>query len=481
VDVILRVELEIATGRRRILLVAATGAGKTVIAGAIIAQDVAQGRRVLFLAHRRELIRQASTKLYDIGVDHGIVQAGFPTRPGAKVQVASIPTLHRRAVQSTAMDLPPADLVVVDEAHHVRARSYLQILDAYRGAVILGLTATPCRGDGRGLGNVFEVIVECPPVKVYAPTRPDLRGVQVARGDYVEKQLAQRMDTGHLIGDIVTHWLRLAEQRRTVVFATGVAHSVHLRDEFRRAGVVAEHIDAKTPTEERDTTLAKLAAGTVEVVTNAMVLAEGWDCPEAACLILARPTRHHGLYRQMVGRVLRPASGKIDALILDHAGAVFEHGFIDERVIWTLDQDKRAESPAQALQAQHRAPALTTCPECTAVRRRGAPCPACGWRPQPKPHAVAVADGELGQVDRQRRVRGQAATPGEMLACYRGLLWMARERGYKPGWAAHKHKERYGYWPVVRFADPAPPDQALRSWVRSRQIAYAKAIARRAS
>ena len=469
-DVIARVALEIAAGRRRILLVAPTGAGKTIVAATLIAQDVAQGRRVLFLAHRRELVQQASAKLYAVGVDHGIVQAGFPTRPGVKVQVASIPTLHRRAVRSTVMDLPPANLVVVDETHHVRARSYRQILDAYPEAIILGLTATPCRGDGRGLGNVFEVIVECPPVaelidvgylvptKVYAPTRPDLSGVKVERGDYVESQLAQRMDTGQLVGDIVTHWLRLAERRRTVVFASGVGHSVHLRDEFRRAGVVAEHIDSTTPAEERDAILAKLAAGTVEVVSNAMVLTEGWDCPEASCLVLARPTRHHGPYRQMVGRVLRPAPGKTDALVLDHAGAVLEHGFVEEPVIWTLDQDKRAESPAQTSRAQHRAPGLTTCPECSAVRLEGRPCPQCGWRPQPKPQPVAVADGELGQVDHQRQVRGQAATPGEMLACYRGLLWMARERGYKQGWAAHKHKERYGCWPAVRYADPAPPD-----------------------
>jgi superfamily II DNA or RNA helicase len=481
---------EIAAGKRRILDVAPTGSGKTVIAGAIIARDVAHGRRVLFLAHRRELIRQASQKLHAAGVDHGIVQAGFPTRPGERVQVASIPTLHRRAVRSTVMDLPPADLVVVDEAHHVRAQSYRQILDAYPAAVILGLTATPCRGDGRGLGNVFDSLVECPPVaelqaagylvrtRVFAPTRPDLTGVKVERGDYVESQLAQRMDTGHLVGDIVTHWLRLAERRPTVLFATGVAHSVHLRDEFRRAGVLAEHIDASTPAEERDAILAKLAAGTVEVVCNAMVLTEGWDCREAACLVLARPTRHHGLYRQMVGRALRPAAGKRDALILDHAGAVFEHGFVEEPVIWTLSQDRRAESPAQISRSQHRAPALTTCPECTAVRLEGRPCPACGWRPQPKPRPVAVADGELGHVDRQRRVRAETATAGERLDFYRKLLWIARERGYKPGWAAHKHNERYGCWPAVRFADPAPPDQALRSWVRSRQIAYAKATAR---
>jgi len=388
------------------------------------------------------------------------------------------------------MDLPPADLIVVDEAHHVRARSYRQILDAYPAAVILGMTATPCRGDGRGLGNVFQVIVEASqvaeliklgflvPTRVYAPTRPDLSGVRVARGDYVESQLAQRMDTSRLVGDIVSHWLRLAQRRPTVVFATGVAHSVHLRDEFRRAGVLAEHIDASTPAEERDAILAKLAAGTVELVTNAMVLTEGWDCREAACLILARPTRHHGLYRQMVGRALRPAPGKGDALILDHAGAVFEHGFVEERVIWTLDQDKRAESPAQISRAQRRAPALTTCPECAAVRFEGRPCPACGWRPQPKPRPVAVADGELGQVDRQRRVKAQAPTIAEKVSFHGQLRWIERERGYRPGWTAYKFREKFGHWPARNDVEPSPPVAATRAWVRSRQIAYARAMAR---
>jgi superfamily II DNA or RNA helicase len=294
------------------------------------------------------------------------------------------------------MDMPLADLVVIDEAHHVRARSYRQILNAFPEAVILGATATPCRGDGRGLGNVFEVIVACPPVadliaagylvptRVFAPTRPDLTGVKVNRGDYVESQLAERMDVGHLVGDIVSHWHRLAERRHTVVFASGVGHSVHLRDEFRHAGVLAEHIDGTTPAEERDAILAQLAAGTVEVVCNAMVLTEGWDCPEVSCLVLGRPTRHHGLYRQMVGRVLRPAPGKTDALVLDHAGAVFEHGFVEEPVIWTLDQDKRAENPTQNSRNQRRAPALTTCPECAAVRLEGRACPQCGWQPRPK-------------------------------------------------------------------------------------------------
>jgi DNA repair protein RadD len=473
--------------------VAPTGAGKTVIAGAIIAEAASKGCRVLFLAHRRELITQASRKLHAVSVDHGIVLAGHPTRPSVPVQVASISTLHARAIRGSAMELPPADLVVVDEAHHVRARTYQRLLSAYPEAIVLGLTATPCRGDGRGLGNAFDVLVECPPVaelitagflvptRVYAPSLPDLKGVKVERGDYVEKQLAERMDQGKLVGDIVTHWLGLAERRRTVIFATGVNHSVHLRDEFRRAGVLAEHIDGTTPIAERDAILTSLAAGAVEVVVNAMVLTEGWDCPEASCLVLARPTKHMGLYRQMVGRVLRPSAGKVDALILDHASAVFAHGFVEEPVVWTLAQDKRAENPMQTSRATGRAPSLTTCPECSAVRFSVRPCTACGWRPRPKPEALDVIDGELSHVDRQRNVEARAMTTAERLSFYAQLLWMARERGYKSGWAAHQFKAKFRSWPPNQDIAAAPPEPATRSWVRSRAIAWAKAQQKRSA
>ncbi len=486
--VIARVADEIAAGHRRVLLVAATGSGKTVIAGEIIDRATARGERVLFLAHRRELITQASQKLHAVGIDAGIIQAGFPMRLGQPVQVASIQTLHARAIRGKAIELPQADLVIVDEAHHCRARTYRNLIAAYPSAIIIGLTATPCRGDGRGLGNVFDALVECPPVqelidagylvptRVYAPSRPDLKGVKVERGDYAEGQLAKRMDDAKLIGDIVEHWLRLAEGRKTVVFATGVAHSVHLRDEFRRAGVVAEHIDGSTPTEERDAILKSLSRGAVDVVTNCMVLTEGWDQPDVSCLVLARPTKHAGLFRQMIGRVLRPAPGKVDALVLDHAGAVFEHGFVEEPVRWTLDEDKRAINPVHASRSEHRAPSLTTCPHCHAIRLEGHPCTICGWRPQPKPRAIDTAAGELGQVDRALRTRNHEWSYEEKARFHRQLLYIARERGRKDGWAAHSYKSKFGTWPDARAPQPETPEPAVRAWVRSRDIAYAKGM-----
>jgi len=483
-EVMGRLEKEISERRRRILLPAPTGSGKTVIAAAAIDNAVRHGQRVLFVAHRRELISQTSQKLHALGIDHGIIQAGFPSRPSARVQVASIQTLHARAVRCNSIELHRADLLFLDECHHARARTYMRVISAYPDAVILGLTATPCRRDGRGLGNIFEALVECPSVaeliaggflvgtKVYAPIRPDLSGIELRQGDYIESQLAVRMDTQGLVGDIVTHWHRLAERRRTVIFATSVAHSVHIRDELRRSGVWAEHIDGSTPVDERDAILDRLAEGAVEVVCNCMVLAEGWDCPEVSCVVLARPTKSLGLYLQMVGRVLRPSPGKSDAIFIDHAGAVFEHGFVEDPIIWTLHEDRRAENSAHRSRGRHhQAPALTTCPECAAVRSERRPCAQCGWQPSRKPSAVEVVDGELGEVGRDRKLR---ALPIDKVVFHRQLTWIARQRGYKRGWVGHKYRERFGEWPQDYIVEPMVPDAATTAWVRSRQIAFAK-------
>jgi DNA repair protein RadD len=401
-------------------------------------------------------------------------------------------------VRSRSLELPPADLLVVDEAHHARAETYQRLLAAYPNAVILGLTATPCRGDGRGLGNIFEVLIECPSVaeliggkylvetRPYAPVRPDLTGVHIRRGDYVENELAARMNTAKLVGDVVAHWLRLAERRSTVVFAVDVAHSVHLRNEFRRAGVLAEHLDGSTPIEERDRILAQLASGTIDVVTNCMVLTEGWDQPRVSCLVLARPTKSLGLYRQMVGRCLRPSPGKADALILDHSGATFEHGFIEDPITWTLSEDRRAENKGHKARGTPHAPSLTICPECSAVRFEGQPCPVCKWRPAPKAKAVEVLDGELGWVARNRRATADRRSPDDEFAFYRQLAAILAEKrqqnpAIRDGWLAHKFKDRMGKWPPYGWQGAAPmaPTPAVRAWVKSRDISYAKSPQRR--
>ena len=488
-DVIARFHLCVANGTRRIILAAPTGAGKTIIGAEIIKAKARAYRPVLVLAHRREIIAQTSRKLYAAGIPHGIIQAGIPTRPLELVQVASIQTLWTRAMVRESMDLPPADLLWIDETHHCPAETYQKIVDAYPDAVLLGTTATPCRGDGRGLGGIFETIIETPQVadliaqgylvktRVYAPVDPNLKGVETRSGDYVEWQLAERMDTDRLVGDIVTHWHKYGERRKTVCFACSVGHSVHIRDEFLKSGVRAEHIDGSTPKDERDATLTRLESGAIELVTNCMVLTEGWDMPECGCIILARPTKKLGLYRQMVGRVLRPTEGKPDAIVLDHSGATFRHGFVEDRIEWTLDPDERSTSAAHKKRlAGGHASRILECKQCGAVRVAGEPCFHCGYLPAPPPRLVEFDDGELGLVGRDRSVKPTVFDPAERARWHAMLAHIGLERGYKPGWVAHKYKEKFGAFPPWGSSpQPIPPTPEVRSWVRSRQIAFAKA------
>ena len=191
--VVTDIERAIAAGHRRIVLVAPTGSGKTIVAGEIIQQFTERYRPVLVLAHQLEIITQTSAKLYSRDIRHGIIKAGIEPRPMERVQLASVQTLWIRAVRSGAMRLPLADLIVIDECHHATARTWRLLIDAYPDATLIGLTATPCRGDGRGLGGIFEMMIECPQVgelvtqghlvrtRVYAPVDPDLSGVRFGR------------------------------------------------------------------------------------------------------------------------------------------------------------------------------------------------------------------------------------------------------------------------------------------------------------
>jgi DNA repair protein RadD len=487
-DVVDAIEQTIANGVRRILLVAPTGSGKTVVAAGLIA---ATPRRVLVVAHRREIVNQTSAKLTARGTHHGIIQAGDDDklRPMAAVQVASIQTLHARAIRSNVMPMPFADLLVIDEAHHACAMTYQKVIGAYPDAIILGLTATPCRGDGRGLGGIFKTLLECPQVpdlieqsylvksRVYAPVDPDLRGVKTQAGDYVETQLAERMDRDKLVGDIVTHWHKFGERRRTIAFACSVGHSLHIRDEFIKAGVRAEHLDGSTPKDERDAILARLGSGTTEVVANCIILTEGFDCPDVGCIVLARPTKKMGLFRQMIGRGLRPAEGKHDVVILDHSGAVFRHGLPEDRVEWTLDPERRAIAPQHQERQSRRESKLLECSQCQTLRVGGMPCPNCGFQPRRPAEYVRHIDGDLGLVT-NGRARDTEYDPETRRQWHSMFAHIARDRGYKPGWAAYKYKEKFGAWPPWGvMPEPLPPTPEVKSWVRSRMIAYAKARA----
>jgi DNA repair protein RadD len=285
------------------------------------------------------------------------------------------------------------------------------------------------------------------------------------------------MDTDRLVGGIIEHWHKFGEGRRTVCFAVSVGHSIHIRDEFLTAGVRAEHIDGSTPKAERDAALKRLASGEIKLISNCAVLTEGWDMPECGCIILARPTKKMGLYRQMIGRGLRPSEGKTDAVVLDHSGAVFRHGFVEDHVEWLLEPDKHSASAAHTKRlAASPCSRLLECTQCGAIRVGGEPCFHCGFLPQRLPRAVEIDDGELGLVDHQvRRAKANVYDSAERDCWHAMLMHVAKEYGYKPGWAAYMYKEKFGTWPPWGSSPrPISPLPEVRSWVRSRLIAYAK-------
>ena len=456
IEIIEKVFATVGAGKRRIILVAPTGSGKTVIAAEIIKRS---SEGVLVLAHRREIVAQTSDKLFDLDIDHGIIQAGFAAQPEQRVQVASVQTLHSRAMRGSSIELPKAGLLVVDECHHATAATWQAIIAKYPDAIVLGLTATPCRGDGCGLGGIFDALVECPQVeqlieqkflvgtKVFAPSTPDLAEVATRAGDYVENQLADRMDKPQLVGDIITHWHRLAQNRKTVVFATSVAHSIHICDEFIKSGVACEHIDGSTAKDERDAILRRLRDGTTTIVSNCMVLTEGWDMPTVGCCVLARPTKKMGLYRQMIGRVLRPAEDKRDAIVIDHSGAVFRHGFPEDWVVWTLEPDAKATVPVHAKRGAFDHSRLVECTQCGALRVGGEACRHCGFKPTRPPQLVPYIDGDLDFIARNGSRPLTSYTPEARYRWHAGLTFIAQQRRYKSGWIAHQYRQKFGDWP----------------------------------
>jgi DNA repair protein RadD len=394
---------------RRVLLVAPTGAGKTTIAAEIIRRSVERGKRIVFLAHRKELIEQCSTRLDQFGIDHGVIMASNSRhRPNLPVQVASVQTLINRD-----LDAPP-NLIIIDETHRCTSASYQTVINNCGNPYVLGLTATPIRADGKGLASQFDVMVQCPTVAEltelgylvravsYAGKRIDLSGVRICGGDYDRDQLADWMNKPHLIGDCVTEWKRIAEGRSTMLFAAGVAHSKAIVESFREFGVKAAHLDGTTPKDERSTILARLASGSLTLVSNAMVLTEGVDVPRVDCIVLARPTKSAGLYLQMAGRGLRTFPGKSNLLLLDHGNCIRECGLISQDRNWQLLPDatgKRGKSVSYA-------ETFKVCPDCGRVTQLTDLECECGYRfaQRGKQKNLKVYNGQLELIE-EKQVR----------------------------------------------------------------------------
>jgi superfamily II DNA or RNA helicase len=438
-------------GARAVILYSPTGSGKTVMACDVVSRAVAKGSRVLFIGDSSEIIEQTSAALDQWSVPHGIIQGGRANRkPWENVHVATIQTLRNR-------ELPPEDLVIVDECHLARAITWQRVIEHYRaaGARLLGLSATPVRLDQKGLGKLFDRLVYCPsiidltdqgwlvPVRIFAPPGPDLRGVHNQAGDFNKGELSAACDKRKLVGDVIAHWLKHAPGRLTAVSAVSIVHSQHLRDEFRAAGIPAEHVDGTTPREERKRILKGLEAGAFTVLCQVDICSKGWDCKPISCLVDARPTMSLARWLQFVGRGLRisPETGKADCILLDHAGNVRKFGMPDEEREWSLDGAEGVRvKPRDTVES------VRMCKQCwMAFRSSEQTCPNCGWRYTGRLNDIEHEAGELQEIQRQRKqmaiqVWRERHPDDARRRKFDEFIRIGVERGYKPGFAIQRYR-----------------------------------------
>jgi superfamily II DNA or RNA helicase len=387
---------------RSVLFVLPTGGGKTVLFSHITRETAARGNRVCILVHRAELLRQASASLDALDVPHGLIAANRSMDLSRPVQVASVQTLARRLHL-----IPPEffNLLVVDEAHHSNAGTWAKVLEHCHRARVLGVTATPIRCDGRGLGEWYSAMVLGPTpaalteqgflaaARVLAPPIGfDTSGLRKRMGDFDMSQAATSLQAGQAMGDCLSHYRKYLDGQTAIAFCCSVAHAEAVADLFQRNGVAAASIDGTMDSTTREQLLADLGAGRLKVLTSCALIGEGVDVPSVAGCILLRPTQSVSLHLQMIGRCLRPQPGK-QAVILDHVGNVVRLGHHLEEREWTLEGTPKKD--------REKAPSVKVCPACfAAMPSARQTCPDCS-------HLFAIERRELEHIEGElQEIRG---------------------------------------------------------------------------
>lgn len=414
-------------GHSNVLAVLPTGAGKTVIGSDILLDHNAPSCAI---AHRQELVTQISVALNRDCVPHRIIgpkevvtlavrlhmeDAGVSYHnPSARCAVAGVQTLLRRKVELRQW-AQSVTLWWTDECHHITAENqWGTAAKMFPNAKGLGVTATPIRADGRGLGRhadgLFDTMVEGPSMRwlidnkyltdyrIFAPPSDlDLGSVKTSSdGDFNKNDVKTAVRKSHVVGDVVKHYLRIAPGRLGVTFATDVETATDIAAQFNAAGVPAAVVSAKTPDSERAATLRRFRNRELLQLVNVDLFGEGFDLPAIEVVSMARPTQSFALFAQQFGRTLRLLEGKLEAIIIDHVGNVVRHGLPDAPRVWTLDrQEKRSKGGATDVIP------VTACPECTAVyERTHAACPFCGHKVIPVARSgPEFVDGDLAELD----------------------------------------------------------------------------------
>lgn len=437
-DLIDRIAAEFSGGSPSVCAVAPCGAGKTVVVGWMAGKTALVNKRVLFLVHRRELIDQSDRTFTAMNIRHGIISANVPADYESSVQIGSVQTVARRLSR-----IPPPDFIIIDEAHHATAGTWKKIMEAFPRAVTLGVTATPARLDGNGLGDIFQSLVMGPSVdelirwgnlskyNYYAPpSKADIKSVRIQFGDYVKSELERAVDDDALVGDIVANYQKLADGRQTVCYCVSRKHSEHTAAKFRAAGIPAAHVDGETPRTERDQIISDFRSKKLRVLCNVDLLGEGFDVPGMEAVILARPTASLTLFIQQSMRPLRPDPDNPSkvAVIIDHVGNCFRHGLPNAPQEWTLDSKPKKKRIREVPMHQ--------CLKCYQVwMTPQRTCPYCGYVPPVAEREVKEEAGTPAKIDslellekkRKRQEVGRARSRQD-------LEDIALRRGYKFGW-----------------------------------------------
>lgn len=424
----------------RVCAVAPCGAGKTIMVGWMSGATAIKNRRVLFLVHRQELIEQSSETFQAMGINHSLIASKAPRNYDPYVQVGSVQTVSRRL-----NEIPKPEFIIIDEAHHATAGTWRKIINNYPHAKVLGVTATPERMGGTGLGDIFQSLVIGPSVKeliskgnlapyqYYAPPMKfDPSELRVRYGDYIQSDMELQVNQNAVIGDIIANYKKLANGKRAICYCVSIAHSKHMAECFNAAGISAMHIDGDTNKIVRKQAINNFRDNKIKILCNVDLISEGFDVPSMEAVILARPTQSLTLYIQQAMRAMRPDADNPDktAIIIDHVGNVFKHGMPDEDRDWTLFTKKKKRQP--------RTVSVTMCPKCYSAHQTGLrKCPFCGYE-----YPVAAKDdmpeekaGTLTKIDdverkKKRQEVGKARTVEDLES-------IAIKRGYSMRWVMH--------------------------------------------
>jgi superfamily II DNA or RNA helicase len=456
---------------RSVVGVLQTGGGKTVCFSKIASGVASRGKTVWILAHRKEIISQISMSISRFDVRHQVVANDKTVRrlisrqylergesfvvPVSNVVVASVQTLVNRI---GSMPLP--DYMIVDECHHVTpGSSWGRVVAANPAAKIIGVTATPCRLDGKGLGlaagGYFEELVEGVSAaeliergflcryRVYTPGNVDVSGLRKRGGDFSESDLESLVDKPGITGDVVLHYQRICGGDRAVVFGVSVRHAQHVCDAFLAGGVPAAVLTGEMDEDARNDVLEAYTEGRILVLCTVDIVSEGFDLPAITAVILLRPTASFSLYRQQVGRVLRIFHGKEWAYIIDHVGNWDRHGPPDAEVAWSLDGV--VKSPRET---GEQAEPMKVCPKCFYVHDPSPICPGCGHVYQTNGRELKERGGVLVELTKEEIAAAkEKAKAAKKKAVYKAktleeLQAIAEKFGYSPGWAEHTFRAR---------------------------------------